>query len=265
MAVAGLTQPTRFTECPWRKLFDRDPALAGSLTRVVEGTGRTKRTAAVIPLCGRRAAAADPPASLPLIVKANHGCNQFVVVRSLADWRRARRVAHGWLAAPYGQLLDEWHYRAARPFLIIEPFLGTTDDLPIDYKFYVFGGRAELVQIHRGRGRHHRWSQWSRDGQLLSHPDDAGGFNTPRSLPAMFEAAERLANERDFLRVDFYDFDGQATFGEFCLYPGSGLDPFDYDELDLRLGSLWSAQMSNRMALGRMQAAEAAMARPASF
>ncbi len=56
----------------------------------------------------------------------------------------------------------------------------------------------------------------------------------------MLEAAEQLARGTDFLRVDFYEVDGQPLFGEFCLYPGSGLDPLAADWIDFELGSLWT-------------------------
>lgn len=61
----------------------------------------------------------------------------------------------------------------------------------------------------------------------------------PRTLPAMLSAAEALADGMDFVRVDFYEIAGKPLFGEFCLYPGSGLDPFAADWIDLELGELW--------------------------
>lgn len=243
-----LEAPARFTEwVQWRKLFDRDLSLA-RLTDKSWSKELAQRSAAVavIPTWWSGLTLPhNPPGPLPLIVKSNHGCNQYTVVRSIADWQRTRRLAPTWLVRPYGRALDEWHYQGARPLLLVEPFIGPPEGLPTDYKIYVFGGRAELVQIHTGRGEKHRWSQWSRDGELLSrHPNEISFDPPPPSLPAMFAAAEKLAGKRDFLRVDFYDLAGQAIFGEFCLYPGSGLDPFDPDELDLKLGSLWSAQMT---------------------
>ena len=57
----------------------------------------------------------------------------------------------------------------------------------------------------------------------------------------MLAAAEAVAKAEDFLRVDFYCEDGVLKFGECCLYPGSGLDPFSPDALDVTLGDLWSA------------------------
>ena len=239
-----LDQPQRFTEwVQWRKLNDRDTALAQLTDKSF-----AKRTAAelldpsfIIPTLWRgRVLPELPPAPLPLIVKANHGCNQFVVVHTPDDWRRARRISPRWLSASYGRWLDEWHYGAARRDIIVEPFVGQADQLPLDYKIYVFGGRAEIVQVHHGRGKHHRWSQWSRDWRPLSA--NARNVDAPRSLKQMLDAAEQLAGRRDFLRVDFYEIDGEPKFGEYCLFPGSGLDPFDPVCLDERLGALWAAQ-----------------------
>jgi hypothetical protein len=62
----------------------------------------------------------------------------------------------------------------------------------------------------------------------------------------MLAAAERLASGHDFLRVDFFEVNGQPLFGEFCLYPGSGLDPFDPPQLDDWLGAQWSAERQQR-------------------
>jgi hypothetical protein len=185
----------------------------------------------------------NPPGQFPLMVKANHGCGQIRVVRSLAGWRKARRAAARWVAGTYGSWLDEFHYCAARRLLIVEPYLADQGGLPDDYKVYVFGGRAEVIQHHVRRGsRAHRWTQfdvhWKRVGGAISIAD------APVNLERMIEAAELLAGKADFLRVDFYEVDGRLWFGEFCLFPGSGLDPFEPIELDRRLGALWSQARS---------------------
>ena len=101
----------------------------------------------------------------------------------------------------------------------------------------MFGGVAEIVQFHVGRGADHRWTQFDRDWQPLS--EDPIAALAPSTLKQMLAAAERLAGAKDFLRVDFYEVDGKLWFGEFCLYPGSGLDPFKPDALDIALGEKW--------------------------
>ena len=240
-----LDAPQRFTEwVQWRKLNDRRHGLA-QLTDKAHGKCIAKaRIGAehVIPtlfLGHVLPAVAQWP--MPFIVKANHGCGQYIVVRGAADYARARAVTPLWLARPYGNMLDEWHYRSARRLLLVEPYVGGAA-LPLDYKVYVFGGRAEVVQLHVGRGRRHRWTQFDRDWRPLSHgPIEA---EPPPRLGELLAAAEAMAGTEDFLRVDFYCEDGRLSFGEYCLYPGSGLDPFQPDTLDLALGERWGAARS---------------------
>ena len=239
----ALANPRRFTEwVQWRKLNDRHTGRARLTDK-----GHSKRIAAaalgdgfVVPTLWEGKRLPDvAPWSLPFVVKANHGCRQTVVVRTPADYQRARRAAPIWLRQVYGRWLDEWHYRGARRMILVEPFIGELAQQPIDYKIYVFGGRAAMVQVHEGRGDRHQWSQYDRHWARLS--SDGRIVAAPRSLSRMLAAAERLAQGQDFLRVDFYDVDGVPLFGEFCLYPGSGLDRFDPPGLDDWLGAQWSA------------------------
>jgi len=241
-----LTRPQRFTEwVQWRKLYDRSPDLARLTDK-----DRSKRIAAelvgeemVVPtLWMGQSLPASPPWPMPFMIKANHGCGQFLVVRTKKDWDRARALAPGWLASRYGAALGEWHYSAARPALLVEPFLDGGDALPLDYKIYVFGGQAVMIQLHEGRAADHRWSQYDRNWRLLSKA--RSNLRAPASLGAMLDAAERLGAGHDFLRVDFYEIDGRPLFGEFCLFPGSGLDPFDPVDLDCWLGDRWSTAAS---------------------
>lgn len=236
-----LDGPTRFTEwVQWRKLNDRrhrlamltDKAHAKAIAEARIGTDRS------IPTLWLGAQLPDvAPWPMPFIVKANHGCGQFVVVRNDADYATAKAAAPRWLKRAYGEWLDEWHYGAARRLVLVEPYIGSAQ-LPLDYKVYVFGGRAEVVQLHKGRGKAHCWTQFDRDWTPLSaNPIDA---KAPKCLPQMLAAAEMMAGDEAFLRVDFYCEDGALKFGEYCLYPGSGLDPFTPDSLDLEFGDLWS-------------------------
>ena len=238
-----LDRPELFTEwVQWRKLHDRGDRLA-PLTDKLHSKSLVARCCGAhlcIPtLWTGREIPLEPPGEFPLIVKANHGCRQSRVVRNLAEWRTARRVARRWLAAPYGAWLDERQYRAARRLVLVEPFLGAGDTFPDDYKVYVFAGQAAIIQHHveRATGRH-RWTQfdraWVRVGGASSYAPP------PVTLLAMIAVAERAAAGTDFLRVDFYEIDGRLWFGEFCLFPGSGLDPFEPASLDRRLGRLWS-------------------------
>lgn len=239
-----LYDPRRFTELvQQRKLADRDPLLtvlsdkiaAKPFVRDVLGD------AWIIPtLWSGIELPADPPAPCPFILKASHGCNQNAVCRTPDDWPRIRRLARGWTRRPYGLWLDEWAYRGLPRGYLAEPYLGGEGTAPVDYKVYVFGGRAEFVQVHLDRGTNHRWLLHDRDWRQVSRPDLAP-VPPPVTLTSMLAAAERLAAPFEFARVDFYEIDGEAKFGEITFYPGSGLDPFDPVALDLMLGERWLA------------------------
>lgn len=240
-----LDSPTLFTEwVQWRKLYDDNADLARL-------TDKLHSKAVVIARCGKDACIptlwsgtllpAEPPAPLPLMVKANHGSGQFRVVRSLSQWHGARRAAPGWLRRPYGRWLGERQYGAARRMILVEPFIGGDDGaLPEDYKVYVFGGRAVAIQHHVDRGtKRHRWTQFDRSWRRIGGATSTA--SRPVALEGMCDLAESASGGADFLRVDLYEVNGRAIFGEFCLFPGSGLDPFDPVDLDLFFGRMWTA------------------------
>lgn len=237
-------KPALFTEwVQWRKLNDRDVSLAMLTDKLFAKDFAASRIGidSVVPTLWEGTQLPTlPPWQLPFIVKANHGCGQFVVVRCVADWNRAQRESPGWLTRPYGYWLDEWHYTQARRRLLVEPFIGPADALPIDYKIYVFEGVARCIQVHLGRASQHRWSQYDRDWNLLSAGRQDKSIKPPSSLAEMLKAAECIASGRDHLRVDFYEVDGRAMFGETCLFAGSGLDRFHPFSLDRTLGQYWS-------------------------
>jgi len=244
-----LVNPTRFTELvQLRKLTDRSPAQTQMMDKLA-----AKRIAAatlgadwIVPTLWE---GGDLPRLIPLpfpaVIKARHGCNQFEVVTQAPAcdrWQQIRRTARRWQRNAYGRWLGEWAYRDVPRGIIAEPLLGGALPLPIDYKIYVFGGEATHVQVHLGRGTRHRWILYDRGWRQLVAASDRPP--PPPSLAAMLEAAEALASDMAFVRVDFYDIAGRPYFGEFCLYPGSGLDPFAADWIDLELGGLWLSAIS---------------------
>lgn len=203
------------------------------------------------------------PWPAPFVVKARHGCNQNIFVLDdggdwRADWPAIRARAAKWLRRSYGEWLDEGLYRDIPRGLLVEPFVGTPPVLPVDYKFYVFGGRVEAVQVHLDRGVRHRWLLFDRAWRRLSAGCAEAPTVPPASLPAMIAAAETLGAARDFARVDFYEIADKPVFGEMTFYPGSGLDRFDPVALDAVLGEHWLRALGVRRGSGARvgQAAE---------
>lgn len=245
-----LRAPRRFTE--WvqhRKLHDRDPRLPTLVDKVAvkavvatalgsEWITPTLWDGHVLPI--------SPPAPLPLVVKARHGCGHIAFVRTAAEWAAARVETARWSKVRYGRWLDEWAYAGVPAGLLIEPYLGQEEALPIDYKLFVFGGRAAFVQVHLDRATAHRWIVMNRDWVRASPPTRDPDPVRPATLDQLIAGAERLARGHQFLRIDCYEIAGQPLFGEVTIYPGSGLLPVVPASLDRHMGELWR-QAHNRI------------------
>ena len=52
----------------------------------------------------------------------------------------------------------------------------------------------------------------------------------------MIELAEKLSNEKKFVRIDFYYTNKKIYFGEMTFYPASGFGKFTSEDWDYKLG-----------------------------
>ena len=69
------------------------------------------------------------------------------------------------------------------------------------------------------------------------HPSSEKKIDKPYNFDTMMSLAEKLSENIPFVRVDFYEVEGEIRFGELTFYPGSGLEEFSPVEWDYTLGS----------------------------
>lgn len=247
--LPDLDHPQTFTEhVQHRKLHDHDirmPPLADKL-RAKDIIGDRIGAAWIIPTLWHGAELPHRTEwPMPLVVKSRHGSNQYAFAfDAQANWSSLRRQTERWMKQEYGFWLDEWIYSQIPRGILVEPFIGEGRQLPVDYKFYVFAGRVEYVQVHLDRGGRHRWILFDRQWQRVSAVTPDADPPPPITLVHMIEAAEELSRGFDFVRVDLYEVGGHPYFGEMTFYPGSGLDPFDPVSLDTVIGEHWTRAKS---------------------
>lgn len=247
--LARLQAPQTFTELvQWRKLYDRNPLLPLLADKVAVKTqvaGMLGPSWITPTLWNGLSLPDTAPWSAPYVVKARHGCQQTLFVTSASvDFGQVQRISNAWLHKRYGYWLDEWLYGEIPRGILVEPYIGAERTLPIDYKIFVFGGRAEFVQVHLGRGERHRWIVLDRNWRRVSSRTSDDDPKPPQSLRLMLDAAETLACDLDFVRVDLYDTDAGPRFGEMTFYPGSGLHPINPPTLDAIMGAMWRRAQS---------------------
>lgn len=180
------------------------------------------------------------------VVKPNHGSGWSLLVpdKSQVNEASVRGQCRQWLNMQYGARTHESWYASIPPKIIIErlledPKYGTA----LDYKFWVFHGVAQFVQVDFDRLSHHTRNlydrAWRRQEWGLRCP--AGPeLERPARLDEMIECAERLAVDPKFVRVDLYGSNDAVVFGELTFAPGAGWDRFwPAKQNDFFVGSFW--------------------------
>jgi hypothetical protein len=181
----------------------------------------------------------------PFVLKANHGSGMTIFVtdtRSM-DREAVQAVANGWLATSYYEWRREWAYKHIRPMLLAEEFIGEHGREPPDYKFFVFGGRVQMIQVDTGRFSDHRRRLFTPDWRPIAvtyvYAWSDRSPPRPQQLPLMIELAESLAEPFPFARIDLYEVHGRVYFGEVTHYPEAGTGAFSPVEFDRLLGEVW--------------------------
>lgn len=249
--LPSLRNPQTFSEkISARKLFDRDPRLPmlADKARAKEYVTGILGNQWIIPTLwtGR----ALPPRAermwpVPYVLKAIHSSGQNLFLRQESDivWDEIEPKVQGWLTSRHAPYFQEWLYSQIPPGLIAEPYLGTGNIHPVDYKFLVFGGRVRWIQVDTDRAQSHKRAffdaDWNRQPFQLEFPLETRPVAPPKSLRAMIAAAEKLGSAFDFVRVDFYEVNEAPLFGELTFYPGSGRERFSPRSFDLEFGRQW--------------------------
>jgi hypothetical protein len=188
-------------------------------------------------------------AALPsrFVVKANHGSGWNLIVDGRVAISEAdiQAQCRRWLSMRYGVNTHEEWYSSIHPAIVVEEYLAdAVHGLPLDYKFWVFHGVVEFVQVDFGRFSHHtrtiydrRWNRQPWNVRFPPGPDLA----RPKTLDRMIEIAEDLAVDPEFVRVDLYSpNDDTVRFGELTLSPGAGWIPFSPGKsADFWVGTFW--------------------------
>lgn len=180
------------------------------------------------------------------VLKCNHasGFNWICPDKSLLDIRACKKQLKKWMRRDFWRFSAELQYRRIPKKIICEKFLGEGKPL-IDYKFYCFHGEPTCIVVccEREKGWPHFYffdCDWNfipltRDGKK-QRPDFT--LPKPAHLGQMVEAARKLSQPFPFVRVDLYDTDDSAIFGELTFTPSACLDVDRLPESDLMFGKL---------------------------
>lgn len=186
------------------------------------------------------------------VIKWNFGCGQNLICtdKSTLDVEASKRLLNEWYKKhntfylPYAEM----QYKGIKPKLVCEKFIESADGLlPVDYKFYCFGGRADCVLVCCNRdkdGDHAEYYFFDREWNLKRYnargkaaPE---GFTIPKpeNIELLFDYAEKISKPFPFVRADFYLENGKCTFGELTFTPLAGFDTNRLPETQILFGDM---------------------------
>lgn len=181
---------------------------------------------------------------LPYVIKTNNGSSTTIFVRENPDWGALEKIVDAYLAWDYSRVSGEMFYVDVIPQVLVEPFIGANNVLPLDYKFFMFGGKMEFLQVDTDREKAHKRvffdAEWNKLPMSFGYPFDERHIEKPANLDEMIRIASALSAGLPFVRVDLYNIDGRILFGEMTFTPDSGFRKFEPMELDNRLGAKWA-------------------------
>lgn len=142
--------------------------------------------------------------------------------------------------------LKEWPYKNVPKRIIAEQYIDPrpeTKDLP-DYKFFCFNGEPKYCQVISGRESKKCIDFFDRDwNHQPFHEPSYYSFADeepakPKYLDKMWQAAEQLAQDKAFSRIDFYEVGDDVFFGEITFFPTSGLGSFEPEDYETIIGKM---------------------------
>lgn len=189
-------------------------------------------------------------ATLPgkFVLKASHGSgwNLICTDKRKINWWIWKKIMNVWLHNNIFWPGREWPYKNMKARIVVEEFLKDVSGSLMDFKFFCFNGQVKFIQANKGRDtNNHAQNFYDLDWNILPfgkdlepRPDIA--IDAPTKLVEMITIAKDLSSAFPFVRVDFYEVEGQIIFGEMTFYPKSGLPDFTPPEYDGILGGYLS-------------------------
>ncbi|GFI58908.1 hypothetical protein IMSAG025_02372 [Muribaculaceae bacterium] len=183
------------------------------------------------------------------IIKSNCSSHDFEIIRSKKDidWEKLKLKYKKVFESNFYYVARERCYKEIKPLLLVEKLLETEEGkIPNDYKLHFFNGKCEFVYCSVDReGMDYRkiydvnWNElvfdWSTSDK--NHiPKKGPDIPQPVSFGKMLEIGKKIAEDKRYVRVDFYDVHGKLYCGEITLYHGAGYDRFIPNEYDLIYG-----------------------------
>lgn len=184
------------------------------------------------------------------VLKTTHDSGGVVICddKRSFDFQKAKAKLEPRLKQNFYWHGREWPYKNVKPRILAEKILteekddvGGTGRIE-DYKMMCFDGAVECSFVCSGRdserGLHVTFydNEWAIMPFERHYPRETTPVMKPNCFEKMKAIAGVLSKGFPFIRIDFYEVNGNLYVGELTFYPGSGFEEFSPREWDTILG-----------------------------
>lgn len=248
----NLSNPKTFNEkLQWLKLNDRNPRYTTLVDKyeVREYIKEKIGEEYLIPLLGVWNTFDEidfDKLSNQFVLKCTHdsGGIKICTDKRKFDYKEAKKFFSERIKLNYYYSGREWPYKNVKPRIIAEKYMVDESGIELkDYKIFCFNGEPKLIQVDFGRFTEHKRNIYDLNWNLLDlsiqySNDKKHIIDKPFNLEDMIKLSRILSEGIPHIRVDWYSINGKVYFGELTLYHGNGLEEFNPEIWNLKLGEM---------------------------
>ena len=249
-----IENPTTYNEkIQWLKLHDRNPIYTNLVDKYEVRKYISKKIGKeyLIPLLGLYNKYEDINFEIlpnQFVIKCTHDSGGVVICKdkSKFDFKKAKRKINTAMRRNFYYTGREWPYKNIKPRIIIEQYMEDKKAKElIDYKVMCFDGKPEFSftcteRYNSGLKVTFFDLDWNKMPFERHYPASKKEIEKPANYKLMLEFSKKLSENIPFVRVDWYEINGKLYFGELTFYPGSGMEEFNPEEWDEKIGNLIS-------------------------
>lgn len=180
------------------------------------------------------------------VIKCTHDSGGVIICKdkSKIDYEKAKNKIDTSLKSNYYYAGREYPYKNVKPRVIVEKYMEdkNTSEL-MDYKIMCFNGEPKLSftcseRYNKGLKVTFFDLDWNKMEFERHYPSSSIEIKKPKNYELMLKFSKILSENIPFVRVDWYEINGELYFGELTFYPGSGFEEFNPEIWDNKIGKL---------------------------
>ena len=195
----------------------------------------------------------------PYIIKLNHDSGGGYIIRNKKELMtdEISSLICERMTKNHYTYTKEFQYKEIKPKIFLEHLLlDKSGKIPNDYKCHVLNNKVEFIycsiDMETKNYRKIYLPDWSSENMLWApkgrHQKKFSGSEIPKpqNLDIMISLSEKLSKGFAYIRIDFYEIDGQVYVGEFTQHQGSGNEVILPKYLDKKYGRILNHRISNK-------------------